>query len=92
MGGRLKLDKKLSDYDRLFADALIEQFDGTSKVAALCEVRPPSITAWRTKGVPHAWNKYFKLLNPKLYRAAERAAAKAERLLRESPAAKKAAA
>lgn len=70
------------DFDLLleqaFATALIELFStpggsggGTKRLAEFCDVRSPSITAWKTKGVPNAWRRVIALEFPKLYRTAK---------------------
>ncbi len=35
-------------------DAIIKFLGGTTAVANLCEVKPPSVTEWRVRGVPPA--------------------------------------
>lgn len=49
------------------ASRLIDQLGGTSEVAALCDIKPPSVSEWRVKGIPKARLKFFKLLRPDLF-------------------------
>lgn len=35
-------------------DSVIKALGGTSVVAAMCKVRPPSVTEWRRRGIPLA--------------------------------------
>lgn len=46
---------------------LIDKLGGTSAVADLCEVRPPSVSAWRTNGIPKAQLKFLQLARPDVF-------------------------
>jgi hypothetical protein len=46
---------------------IIDALGGTSKTAALCEIKPPSVTGWRTAGIPKAQLKFLKLARPDLF-------------------------
>lgn len=45
---------------------LIDAAGGTSEVARLCEIKPPSVSAWRIDGIPKAQRKFLSLALPKL--------------------------
>lgn len=49
------------------ASSLIDALGGTSEVARLCEVQPPSVSEWRQKGIPRARLKYLRLLRPDVF-------------------------
>lgn len=44
--------------------ALIDQLGGTSKVAELCHVKPPSVSDWRWTGIPDARRMYLEVVRP----------------------------
>jgi hypothetical protein len=46
---------------------LIHAFGGTSAVARLFNIRPPSVSGWRKKGIPDARLMYLRLLRPELF-------------------------
>lgn len=48
---------------------IIDALGGTSAVAELCEVKPPSVSEWRTKGIPRARLKFLKLARPEVFQA-----------------------
>lgn len=48
---------------------IIDALGGTSVVAALCEVRDPSVSEWRVKGIPRARRMYLRLLRPDVFEA-----------------------
>ena len=47
--------------------ALIESLGGTSAVAALCDVKPPSVSEWKRRGIPKAQRNYLRLLKPEQF-------------------------
>ena len=46
---------------------IIDQLGGTSAVARLCEVKPPSVSEWRLNGIPAARRQYLQLLRPEAF-------------------------
>lgn len=44
------------------ASILIDGLGGTSVVAALCQVEPPSVSEWRRNGIPRARLLYLQAL------------------------------
>ena len=44
--------------------AVIDRLGGTNKVASLCHVKPPSVSAWRIYGIPDARVQYLELAYP----------------------------
>ena len=49
------------------ANRIIDALGGTNKVAELCEIKPGSVSEWRTSGIPHARLMFLKLLRPELF-------------------------
>lgn len=47
---------------------LIDLLGGTFEVARLCEVKPPSVSEWRRKGIPRARLMYLKLARPDVFK------------------------
>lgn len=52
---------------------IIDALGGTAEVARLCDVRLPSVSQWRTSGIPHARLMYLRLLRPDVFAAIETA-------------------
>ena len=48
----------------LDASQIIDRLGGTSATAALCEIKPASVSEWRHSGIPKARLMYLKLLYP----------------------------
>ena len=46
---------------------LIDRAGGTSAVAKLLGIKPPSVTAWREKGIPQARRMYLELAMPEIF-------------------------
>lgn len=46
---------------------IIDALGGTSEVARLCKVRPPSVSGWRANGIPAARRQFLELLRPELF-------------------------
>jgi hypothetical protein len=47
---------------------IIDALGGTSAVARLCEIRPPSVSGWRARGrIPKAQLMYLKLARPDVF-------------------------
>lgn len=45
-------------------DEIIDALGGTSEVARLCEVRPPSVSEWRRTGIPKSRLMFLRLAKP----------------------------
>lgn len=54
------------------ANEIIDALGGTAEVARLCGVKPPSVTQWRTNGIPQARLMYLKLKFPSAFRVASK--------------------
>lgn len=48
-------------------DEIIDALGGTSEVARLCEVQPPSVSGWRKLGIPKAQLKFLRLARPAVF-------------------------
>ena len=44
--------------------AIIDRLGGTTAVATICRVKPPSVSEWRVSGIPPARRQYLELLRP----------------------------
>lgn len=53
--------KKLTDNE------LIDALGGTSATAEFFEIKPPSVSAWRKKGIPRDQKRYLRLARPDLF-------------------------
>lgn len=51
---------------------IIDAFGGTSAVSAIFEISSPSVSEWRTNGIPKARLMYLQLLRPDLFATAKR--------------------
>lgn len=60
-----------------FANALIDELGGTSEVASMFKIKPPSVSEWRHLGIPEARLMYLRAVYPEKVAAAERASRKA---------------
>ena len=56
-----KVATVLSDSD------IIDRFGGTSALARLLEIEPPSVSEWRKRGIPKARRQTLRLLRPELF-------------------------
>ena len=54
------------------ASELIDKLGGTTEVARLCDIRPPSVSEWRRKGIPKPWMKFLELARPDAFPIVER--------------------
>ncbi len=43
---------------------IIDRLGGTTEVARLCQIKPPSVSEWRSTGIPPARRQYLELLRP----------------------------
>jgi len=50
---------------------IIDSLGGTNAVARLCEIRPASVSKWRTNGIPKGWMMFFKCQFPHLFNPQE---------------------
>lgn len=48
-------------------DEIIDALGGTSEVARLCEIQPPSVSEWRRLGIPKAQLKFLRLARPAVF-------------------------
>ena len=48
-------------------DEIIDALGGTSEVARLCEVQPPSVSEWRRLGIPKARLAFLRLARPAVF-------------------------
>lgn len=46
---------------------IIDALGGTVAVARLCKIKPPSVSEWRTKGIPDARRQLLELLRPDVF-------------------------
>ena len=53
------------------ASEIIDALGGTTEVARMCNVRPPSVSEWKVKGIPEARRMYLQVLRPDVFRSAE---------------------
>lgn len=53
------------------ASAIIDRLDGTSAVALLCDIKPPSVSGWRHDGIPKAQLNYLKVIRPDVFKDPE---------------------
>lgn len=55
-------------YDRqMDQNKLIDALGGTNEVARICQIKPGSVSGWRTNGIPRARLMFLKLLRPDLF-------------------------
>lgn len=47
---------------------IIDALGGTSEVAKICGVKPPSVSEWRDSGIPRARLMYLRLLRPDVFK------------------------
>lgn len=46
---------------------IIEKLGGTAEVARICEVQMPSVSEWKTNGIPKARLMYLKAVRPDVF-------------------------
>ena len=56
------------------SNQIIDALGGTAEVARMCNVKPPSVSEWRTHGIPQARLMFLKLARPDVFAAIETAA------------------
>lgn len=52
---------------RMDQNKLIDALGGTSAVALICGIKPPSVSQWRTNGIPKPWLMFFRQARPDLF-------------------------
>ncbi len=50
---------------------IINALGGTSKVARLCKIKPPSVSEWRREGIPEYRLDYLRLLCHEVFKQLE---------------------
>lgn len=55
---------------------IIDALGGTSRVAELCEVRPPSVSDWRKYGIPRARMMFLRIARPDVFKELDAQGAK----------------
>ncbi len=46
---------------------IIDKLGGTSAVAEICKIKPPSVSEWRKNGIPDARRQFLELLRPDVF-------------------------
>lgn len=47
---------------------VIDRLGGTTEVARICGIKPPSVSEWRTHGMPRPWRKYLREAYPDAFK------------------------
>lgn len=55
--------------DNLTASEIIDRLGGTTEVARICQIKPPSVSEWRISGIPPARRQFLELLKPEAFTA-----------------------
>lgn len=53
--------------DDLTASEIIDRLGGTTEVARICRIKPPSVSEWRASGIPPARRQFLELLRPEAF-------------------------
>lgn len=48
---------------------IIDRLGGTTEVARICQIKPPSVSEWRSSGIPSARRQFLALLRPEAFEA-----------------------
>lgn len=48
---------------------IIDRLGGTTEVARICQIKPPSVSEWRSSGIPAARRQFLELLRPEAFSA-----------------------
>ncbi len=59
--------------DNLTASEIIDRLGGTTEVARICQIKPPSVSEWRSTGIPQARRQFLELLKPDAFGSAVQA-------------------
>lgn len=51
------------------ASEIIDALGGTSAVAKMCDIKPPSVSEWRKAGIPRPWMKFLENKHRKVFKA-----------------------
>lgn len=46
---------------------IIDRLGGTTEVARICQIKPPSVSEWRSTGIPPARRQFLHLLCPEAF-------------------------
>lgn len=46
---------------------IIDRLGGTTEVARICQIKPPSVSEWRSTGIPSARRQFLALLRPEAF-------------------------
>ncbi|HEL4234657.1 TPA: hypothetical protein UM516_000923 [Stenotrophomonas maltophilia] len=57
----------LGGMDNLTASEIIDRLGGTTEVARICRIKPPSVSEWRASGIPPARRQFLELLRPEVF-------------------------
>lgn len=49
------------------SNQIIDALGGTAAVARICKVKAPSVSQWRSSGIPAARLMYLRLLRPDVF-------------------------
>jgi hypothetical protein len=55
--------------DKLTDSEIIDRLGGTTEVARICHIKPPSVSEWRSSGIPSARRQFLALLRPEAFDA-----------------------
>ncbi|MBA0342095.1 hypothetical protein D7U87_15505 [Stenotrophomonas maltophilia] len=53
--------------DNPTASEIIDRLGGTTEVARICRIKPPSVSEWRASGIPPARRQFLELLRPEAF-------------------------
>lgn len=53
------------------ANTIIDRLGGTSAVAKICEIEPPSVSEWRKTGIPRARLQFLRIAYPDAFLGVE---------------------
>ncbi len=53
--------------ENLTASEIIDRLGGTTEVARICRIKPPSVSEWRASGIPPARRQFLELLRPEVF-------------------------
>lgn len=52
-------------------NVVIDRLGGTTQVAKICDIQPPSVHEWRSRGIPKARLQYLRLAYPEAFEPLE---------------------
>lgn len=61
----------IAGMDNLTASEIIDRLGGTTEVARICQIKPPSVSEWRSSGIPPARRQFLELLRPDAFGGVE---------------------